>query len=106
MAATDLPHNSDPIRYEGFDFEVLKRASDCQARRCTITTPHGRVETPAFVFCATKAAIKGGVTPDMVRRKCFELMWLDHRSQCLMMCVCVCVCFLALCEISVARREY
>lgn len=29
------------------------------ARVGRITTPHGVIETPAFIFCATKAAIKG-----------------------------------------------
>ena len=30
-----------------------------RARTGVITTPHGIIETPTFVFCATKAAIKG-----------------------------------------------
>jgi queuine tRNA-ribosyltransferase len=30
-----------------------------RARLGKITTPHGTIETPAFIFCATKAAIKG-----------------------------------------------
>lgn len=74
-----VPHNSVPINYEGFDFEVLKEQSDGsgKARRCIITTPHGQVQTPAFVFCATKAAIKGGMTPDMVEfdtHPCYHCM--------------------------------
>ena len=28
------------------------------ARRGTITTPHGNIETPAFIFCGTKGALK------------------------------------------------
>lgn len=31
-----------------------------------ITTPHGDIETPAFIFCATKATIKG-VTPAQLK---------------------------------------
>ncbi|MDP2194178.1 MAG: tRNA guanosine(34) transglycosylase Tgt, partial [Alphaproteobacteria bacterium] len=37
-----------------------------KARLGILTTPHGVVETPAFIFCATKAAIKG-VTPKQMR---------------------------------------
>jgi hypothetical protein len=47
--------------------EVREEVRECRARRGRIDTPHGCVHTPAFVFCATKAAIKGGITPDMVR---------------------------------------
>ena len=37
-------------------------ASNSKARTGTIVTPHGNIETPNFVFCATKAAMKT-VTP-------------------------------------------
>ncbi|CBJ25973.1 similar to queuine tRNA ribosyltransferase, putative [Ectocarpus siliculosus] len=46
--------------YPNFSFTV---ESECQegtkARTGTVSTPHGLVQTPAFIFCATKAAIKG-----------------------------------------------
>jgi queuine tRNA-ribosyltransferase len=45
--------------YPRFDFEVLKASSKNKARLGKLSTPHGVVETPAFIFCATKAAIKG-----------------------------------------------
>lgn len=32
-----------------------------------LITPHGTIETPAFIFCATKAAIKA-LTPDLMRQ--------------------------------------
>ncbi len=56
--------------YPGFSFEVLHRATGDaswpgRARLGRLTTPHGRIETPAFAFCATKGAIKA-VTPDRV----------------------------------------
>lgn len=35
------------------------------ARIGTIETPHGTIETPAFIFCATKAAIKGVTSQQM-----------------------------------------
>lgn len=37
-----------------------------RARLGVIETPHGVIQTPAFIFCATKAAIKG-VTPAMMK---------------------------------------
>ncbi|WP_168464108.1 tRNA guanosine(34) transglycosylase Tgt [Wolbachia endosymbiont of Ctenocephalides felis wCfeT] len=40
-----------------FAFEVIKQSDS--ARVGKIETPNGIVETPAFIFCATKAAIKG-----------------------------------------------
>ena len=45
---------------EGFSFELL--ATSGKARRGVITTPHGRIDTPAFMPVGTRAAIKG-VTP-------------------------------------------
>ena len=48
-----------------FNFEILKDDNSSRARLGRITTPHGCIETPAFIFCATKANIKG-VTPDQV----------------------------------------
>ncbi len=43
-----------------FNFTVNK--SSDQGRLGTLVTPHGTVQTPAFIFCATKAAMKA-VTP-------------------------------------------
>lgn len=51
--------------YPGFDFNVLTRDPASRARRGRLITPHGVVETPAFIFCATKAAIKGLSPQDM-----------------------------------------
>lgn len=48
---------SQPIYDEKcFAFSVHKQSGS--ARVGTIRTPHGDIETPAFIFCATKAAIK------------------------------------------------
>ncbi len=46
------------ITYPGFDFKITKQAPGCNARLGILTTPHGQVETPNFIFCATKAAIR------------------------------------------------
>lgn len=48
-----------------FQFEILFQAAASKARLGRIVTPHGVVETPAFIFCATKAAIKGATPQEM-----------------------------------------
>jgi queuine tRNA-ribosyltransferase len=45
------------MRAEGFSFEV--RAQDAGARRAVMTTPHGVVDTPAFMPVATFGAVRG-----------------------------------------------
>lgn len=54
-----------------FSFTVNKRSTGHpdwpgRARRGRLMTPHGPVETPAFIFCATKAAMKSA-TVDQVK---------------------------------------
>ena len=49
-----------------FSFSYQLPSSESRARLGRLQTPHGTVETPAFIFCATKAAIKA-VTPDQMR---------------------------------------
>ena len=48
-----------------FSFAVL--ATDGPARRARFTTPHGGVETPVFMPCGTRAAIKGLPAEDVAR---------------------------------------
>lgn len=50
----------------GFRFDVLARDPGSHARAGRLLTPHGTIETPNFIFCATKASIKG-VTPAQMR---------------------------------------
>lgn len=45
--------------YPNFNFEIINSDPNSNARCGKLTTPHGIVETPNFIFCATKAAIKG-----------------------------------------------
>ncbi len=57
--------------YPGFTFTVEHRTSadpawPDAARVGRLATPHGVIETPAFVFCATRGAIRG-VTPEQMR---------------------------------------
>src|ERR1044072_872989 len=49
-----------------FRFELQRTDSDSAARRGTFHTPHGPVETPAFMPVGTQAAIKA-LTIDQVR---------------------------------------
>ncbi|ETB61970.1 hypothetical protein YYC_01726 [Plasmodium yoelii 17X] len=51
--------------YPGFDFTVLKEnnqysndGDENKSRLGIIKTPHGEIETPNFLFCATKACMK------------------------------------------------
>jgi hypothetical protein len=59
----EIPKEDWPS-YPNFKFTV--EATEGSARAGRISTPHGDVETPAFIFCATKAAIKG-LSMDMMR---------------------------------------
>lgn len=50
--------------YPGFAFEVTHTTTADRdwpgaARTGVLTTPHGTIETPAFVFCATRGALRG-----------------------------------------------
>lgn len=52
--------------YPNFNFQIKYKSSTSHARSGTLITPHGVIETPAFIFCATRAAIKG-VAPEQMR---------------------------------------
>lgn len=57
------------VQYPNHSFTLKHTSSSSKARTGILCTPHGDVETPAFVFCATKAALKGGVTPAQLREE-------------------------------------
>jgi queuine tRNA-ribosyltransferase len=48
--------------YPGFKFEILARDNASRARCALLSTPHGAIETPNFIFCATKGALKSVTT--------------------------------------------
>ena len=50
----------------GFSFEVGDRLAGERGRTGVITTPHGRIETPAFIAVGTKATVKA-VLPESMR---------------------------------------
>jgi queuine tRNA-ribosyltransferase len=52
--------------YPNFKFEILHRSPVNRARLGRLHTPHGTVDTPHFIFCGTKAAIKA-LNVDQVR---------------------------------------
>ena len=47
-------------------FDITHKHASSKARVGRITTQHGIVETPAFIFCATKASIKG-LSPQQIK---------------------------------------
>lgn len=49
---------SKKIDYPNFGFEVLHRDAKSGARVGKLTTPHGVIETPNYIFCGTKASVK------------------------------------------------
>jgi len=49
-----------------FKFEIIKKLDSNLGRAGVITTPHGEIQTPAFVTVGTKASVKA-VTPEQVR---------------------------------------
>lgn len=44
--------------YPNFDFSIEHRDPKSRARIGKLKTPHGTIETPNYIFCGTKAAIK------------------------------------------------
>ena len=53
------------LDYKGFDFEITHKIEGTDARAGILTTPHGTVETPHFIFCATKAAVRTATMEQM-----------------------------------------
>ncbi|MFA5987726.1 MAG: tRNA guanosine(34) transglycosylase Tgt [Candidatus Paceibacterota bacterium] len=47
-------------------FDIIKRSKKSRARLAILETPHGKVETPAFVPVATQATIKGLTVPQVL----------------------------------------
>ena len=47
-----------------FNWQVNKISKSSRARTGVISTPHGKINTPAFIFCGTKASLKSYSTID------------------------------------------
>lgn len=49
----------EKMDWPNFGFEILHSDFNSKARVGRMTTPHGVIETPNYIFCGTKATIKG-----------------------------------------------
>ncbi len=65
-----------------FRFEVLARDPRSQARRGRLHTPHGTVETPAFMPVGTRATVKG-VGPELLAGLGAEMILANNYHLCL-----------------------
>lgn len=54
------------ISYPNFSFKILHTDKKSAARVGKLKTPHGTIETPNYIFCGTKAAIKA-LSPAQMR---------------------------------------
>src|SRR5512135_3167466 len=70
MAGTN-PAMTKESMSEPFSFQLI--ANDGAARRGEIVTPHGRVQTPAFMPVGTQATVKG-LRPEDVRATGAEIV--------------------------------
>tara|TARA_R110002124_G_scaffold64985_2_gene177669 strand:+ start:478144 stop:479331 length:1188 start_codon:yes stop_codon:yes gene_type:complete len=57
------------LKYPNFEFDITYNAPNSQARLGTLKTPHGTIQTPNYIFCGTKAAIKNLNPDQMVEAK-------------------------------------
>jgi len=49
-----------------FGFDVTYKSKTSKARLGKLQTPHGTIDTPNFIFCGTKASVKG-INPQQLR---------------------------------------
>jgi queuine tRNA-ribosyltransferase len=59
-----------------FKFKILKKSPRTKARRGIIKTPHGLIETPAFIPVGTQAALKG-LTPDEAKTLGIQIIFAN-----------------------------
>lgn len=53
------------LEYPNLSFEITHRDPKSRARIGRLNTPHGSIETPNYIFCGTKGAIKNLSMPQM-----------------------------------------
>jgi queuine tRNA-ribosyltransferase len=63
---TDFLSRAGGISYDNFSFDITHKDPKSRARLGRMETPHGGFDTPNFIFCGTKASIKG-VHPHQVK---------------------------------------
>ncbi len=54
------------LNYPNFKFDITHRDAKSGARIGRLSTPHGEIETPNYIFCGTKAAIKAVSPAQMI----------------------------------------
>ncbi|MBW2599481.1 MAG: tRNA guanosine(34) transglycosylase Tgt [Deltaproteobacteria bacterium] len=64
MDTKDRPQKQGSVN-SGFDFRLLHKDLESEARLGKIMTPHGEVDTPVFMPVGTQGTVKG-LTPEMV----------------------------------------
>lgn len=64
-----MSEDKDMLTYPNFSFDIHHKDPESKARLGTLSTPHGAIETPNYIFCATKAAIKGLSPAQMIEAK-------------------------------------
>ncbi len=57
------------LEYPNFGFDIHHRDEKSGARLGTLKTPHGSIETPNYIFCGTKAAIKALSPAQMIEAR-------------------------------------
>lgn len=56
--------------YKNFHFNIVAKPKENEELRLgEIQTPHGKIQTPAFIFCGTKASVKGVSPKSLVENK-------------------------------------
>ncbi|MGL5784924.1 MAG: tRNA guanosine(34) transglycosylase Tgt [Alphaproteobacteria bacterium] len=56
--------------FPNFSFKFQHVSHSHKGRLGQLQTPHGKIETPAFIFCATKASLKGLSASQIKQAKC------------------------------------
>ena len=51
-----------------FSWQIKKKSKENKSRLGVISTPHGNIDTPAFIFCATKGALKSFSTEEAKKK--------------------------------------
>ena len=59
-------------------FQVKKKSQLSNGRLGLITTAHGKINTPAFIFCGTKATVKSVGSIDNSGKK--DLVFFDNKE--------------------------
>src|SRR3989344_4639830 len=59
-----------------FSLKILDSDKRSQARSCLLKTSHGSLKTPAFIPCATQAAVKA-LTPAQLQQSATQMLMVN-----------------------------